>query len=201
MLQKDTFHLQYHSFCILTSCVQWGFNEITQQRNRPLWKSWHNYFCIFSPHWWYKPGQNHHQAFTPGIPPQHCVLQYTCYLLPITKARNEEKRRSSKLNMMLLGLTVLRILLDKPGSLWYYLNNSIFLHPFSNTSRQRRQLIAFRKHLCANHNVQESLEESWPGRGPKVMLLTSKQRPIYNPQRRLEGNMYVFIVLLYTKWD
>lgn len=40
--------------------------------------------------------------------------------------------------MMLLGLTALRILLDKPASLWYYLNNSIFLHPFPNTSEAKK---------------------------------------------------------------
>lgn len=39
--------------------------------------------------------------------------------------------------MMLLDLIALRILLDKPASLWHYLNDSIFLHPSSNTSEAK----------------------------------------------------------------
>lgn len=61
--------------------------------------------------------------------------------------------------------------------------------------KQKRQFVAFQKHSCMqttnserllNKGLGDALSLWQPGRGLKLMLLTSKQRPIYNPQRGME---------------
>lgn len=160
--RKNRFHLYSCSFCILTSSVQWGFNDITQQMNLPLRKSWDNYFASqvatvdsslsessSTIHSW-----NPTAAVCLSTPDSCC---------PLHKTEMQKKKKSSQLNWCLLGLTTLRVLLDRPASLWYYLNHGIFPHSFSNTNEAKVTANSISEARVLTTKSESSEQRSWKG--------------------------------------
>lgn len=159
--------------------VQWGFSEITPA-NLPLRRKPRQLLCISSFHFWFKSGQNPHQ------PPTSRILLWV-YLIFATHYINQKwKKKSSKLKH-----EVYRVWLwwrfSKTSQLicdpvWTMVFFFFFPTHFLTWMRQKGQLIAFRKHLCANTTIRTSFKQRpWTGfkskeirEGTKRRALTSK---------------------------
>lgn len=158
--------------------VQWGFSEITPA-NLPLRRKPRQLLCISSFHFWFKSGQNPHQPLTSRI------LLWV-YLIFATHYINQKwKKKVPNLNMKFIGFDCDEDSLRQASwsvilsEQWYFF---FFSTHFLTRMRQKGQLIAFRKHLCANTTIRTSFKQRpWTGfksketrEGTKRRALTSK---------------------------
>lgn len=102
----------------------------------------------------------------------------------------------SKLNMMFIGFHFFEDSLkqdSQPGILaeqWYF-SSPTFQWSKGSSSQHSRSfcVLTTNSERLLNKGLGKVLSLRQPGRGPKLMLLTSKQRPIYNSQRRWRSHV------------